>query len=43
MLGEFASDLANDMNSMTSNLHRLKAWQTLLPDLIQQENMEARV
>lgn len=43
MLGEFASDLANDINSMTLNLHRLRAWQTLLPDLSQQEIMEAKI
>ncbi|KQU76530.1 hypothetical protein ASC75_02655 [Aminobacter sp. DSM 101952] len=43
MLGEFASDLANDTNAMTLNLHRLRAWQALLPELNQEEIMEAKV
>jgi hypothetical protein len=43
MFQEYSSEIANAVNQLTNYLHRLRAWDLVLPSLIDDETMEALV
>jgi hypothetical protein len=41
MFQEFSTEIANALNQLTNHLHRLRAWDLVLPSLNDDETMEA--